>query len=127
MRLEQALGITPTRRVRGEAEVLNTADLMSKDSEPQSASRCWASPYAPNMSWQVSRDDGTLVADVAALEHDEWKLLLASVDAELARAATVQVIIHAGTRPPDSEREALVEALSTIVRGQGVKVRVAYQ
>jgi hypothetical protein len=74
-----------------------------------------------------SRQDGTLIADMGALEHDEWELLLASVEAELARAAPVQVIIHAGSRPPDSDREALVETLSTIVRSQGVKVRVAYQ
>jgi hypothetical protein len=111
----------PTRKPRGGSAVV------SKDSEPESASRCWASQYPPSMPWQVSRDDGTLIADMGALEHDEWELLLASVEAELARAAPVQVIIHAGSRPPDSDREALVETLSTIVRGQGVKVRVAYQ
>jgi hypothetical protein len=79
------------------------------------------------MSWDVSRDDSTITADLADLQHEEWELLLASVEAELARLRTTQLIIQAGTRPPDPEREALVETLSTIVRDQGVAVRVTYQ
>jgi hypothetical protein len=79
------------------------------------------------MPWDVSREDSTITADMADVQDEEWELLLASVEAELARSRAARLIIHAGTRPPDPEREALVETLSTIVRDQGVDVHVTYQ
>jgi hypothetical protein len=78
------------------------------------------------MTWSVTREGGVVHADLGLLETNEWTALVDAVVAEIAGSPTSQVVIHAGERPPDIPREALVESLSQIVEGGGTKVRVVY-
>jgi hypothetical protein len=78
------------------------------------------------MTWSVNREGRVIHADLALLADSEWEALLLAVDAELTGTDTSQMVIHAGNRPPSAFREALVDSLTKIVEGQGIKVRVIY-
>jgi hypothetical protein len=79
------------------------------------------------VTWSINREGGVVHANLGLLETSEWEALLIAIEAEMTGASTSQVVIHAGERPPPVQREALVESLSKIIEGGGVKTRVIYR